>query len=152
MLRLYFYIDGDNLSKKLMILIHQIVEILITLFEEVQNYSSEDFIPYVLSSGVVKLSIFRLDLSKQFDLLIVKSCQISRAFFLENKDLLGISEVPLIQLNDKRFFKEEAYKITYEFLQLLRKRPNITTDDIRSFSRNGSTQHIRRRPRHLLQR
>jgi hypothetical protein len=133
MLRLYFYIDGDNLSKKIITLLYQIMQILITRFEEIHSYSSEDFVPYVLSSGVVKLSIFRLDLSKQSDLLIVKSCQISRAFFLENKGLLGISEAPLIQLNDKQFFKEEAFKITYEFLQLLSKRPNTTTDDIRSF-------------------
>jgi len=132
-LRLYFYIDGDNLSKNIMTLIHQIVNILTTRFEEIHSYSSEDFVPYVLSSGVIKLSIFRLDLSKRFDLLIVKSCQISRAFFLENKDLLGISEVPLIQLNDKQFFKEEAFKITYEFLQILSKKLNITTDDVKSF-------------------
>jgi hypothetical protein len=144
MLRLYFYIDDDNLSKKVMILIHQVMRTLITRFEEIHSYSSEDFVPYVLSSGMVKLSIFRLNLSKRSDLLIVKSCQISRAFFLENKDLLGISEVPSIKLNDKQFFKEEAFKITYEFLQLLSKRPDITTDVIRSFFKKWTNATYKR--------
>lgn len=121
MLRIQFFLAGDELSKRMLRIIDRVTRLLIERFGPRVTSSSRDFIAYVLTTSIIQGAADTIQLDVYFVL---------EAYREELKAKFGVMDFPAAILDGQAYAGEEALEIASRLYSLLEGSRGVSDDEL----------------------